>query len=112
MQLHSSRRHLVLFDVDATLLLTGGAGMRSMKQAGRDIFGPQLSWDGIEASGGLDPLLLSEAARRSAVSVTPESHEAFRNRYVHLLREELQRSRKVVFETPELVVIDLGEGSI
>ena len=52
---------LPLFDIDATLLLTSGAGMRSMIQAGKDVLGPTLSWDGIEASGGLDPLLFALA---------------------------------------------------
>lgn len=91
---------LLLFDVDATLLLTGGAGMRAMTQAGRDILGPTLSWDGIEASGGLDPLLFAEAARRSGLRQTPAEHDAFRRRYAELLGDELVRSAHTVRHLP------------
>jgi phosphoglycolate phosphatase-like HAD superfamily hydrolase len=84
-----SSRRLLLFDIDGTLLLTGGAGMRCMARAGKDVFGPSLTWDGMELSGGLDPALLAEAATRCGVSIGPGAEEAFRRRYVELLAVEL-----------------------
>ncbi len=83
------RRRLLLFDIDGTLLLTDGAGMRCMARAGREVFGPALSWEGIELSGGLDPLLVAEAAAASRIAVAPGSVEDFRRRYVAFLEREL-----------------------
>ena len=80
---------LLLFDVDATLLLTGGAGMRAMKLARLELFGESFEWDGIESWGGLDPVLFAEAARKSAIEVTAAEHDAFRDRYVEILAREL-----------------------
>lgn len=91
---------LVLFDVDATLLRTDGAGMRCMIAAGRDVLGPALRWDGIEPSGGIDPVLLAEAARRSGLRLRPGDLGAFRDRYVDLLAEEFLRSREGVRALP------------
>ena len=63
--------------------------MRAMHRASADLFGPRFSWEGVEPSGGLDPVLFAEAARRSGHRVEPGHHEAFRSRYVAILEEEL-----------------------
>ena len=91
---------LILFDVDATLLITGGSGMRSMERAGLDLFGPRLRWDAIEPSGGLDPQLLSQAALQGNMLLEPEHHEAFRTRYVAILEGELKRNAHAVRAMP------------
>jgi phosphoglycolate phosphatase-like HAD superfamily hydrolase len=91
---------LLLFDVDATLLLTGGAGMRAMIRAAAELFGERLVWEGIEPSGGLDPLLLAEAAARSGVDLDDAGREAFRQRYIELLAGELRRSAATVRALP------------
>ncbi len=85
-----SMDRLLLFDVDATLLLTGGAGMRAMKRTTLELFGERFDWDGIESWGGLDPVLFAEAARSSAIEVTAAEHDAFRDRYVEILAQELR----------------------
>ncbi len=53
---------LVLFDVDGTLMLSGGAGLRAMKAAAAELFGADFRWDGIVVSGHLDPLIFAEAS--------------------------------------------------
>jgi phosphoglycolate phosphatase len=80
---------LVLFDVDGTLLLTGGAGMRAMKQAAAELFGERFRFDGIVVSGHLDPLIFAEAALLSGLDDDPTHHERFRARYLELLLVEL-----------------------
>jgi len=85
--------HLLLFDIDATLLLTGGAGMRAMARAARELFGDGFIWDGIEPSGGLDPLLFSEAVARSRLELAGDAHSRFQARYVELLETGLHESR-------------------
>lgn len=84
---------LLLFDIDATLLLTGGAGMRSMARAARELFGERFTWDGIEPSGGLDPLLFSEAVTRSRLELDEMAHSRFQEKYIQILEVELRQSR-------------------
>lgn len=76
-----------------------------MLQAGTETFGPRLSWDGIEASGGLDPQLVAEAARRSGLSFTEELHQAFRRRYRALLEKELARETTRVRVMPGVLAV-------
>jgi phosphoglycolate phosphatase-like HAD superfamily hydrolase len=80
---------LLLFDLDGTLLLTGGAGMRAMNRAGKVLFGDRFSFDGVEVSGGLDPQLFTEAAFRFGVRNPSAHHDSFRRLYLEMLREEL-----------------------
>ncbi len=84
-----SHAPLVLFDVDGTLLLTGGAGMRAMERTAATLYGAGFRWDGIVFSGHLDPLLFAEAAGRSGLEVGPDDHRAFRDGYLEALRHEL-----------------------
>lgn len=85
------RRSLVLWDIDGTLLLTDGAGMRGMARAGRTLYGDSFSWDGVKASGRLDPLIFEDALARNGVSATPEAHQRFHDAYLPELADELVR---------------------
>jgi phosphoglycolate phosphatase-like HAD superfamily hydrolase len=80
---------LYLFDIDGTLLLTGGVGIRAMEQAGQDLFGPSFSAAGIDFAGRLDPLLLDEMLTRNSVAVNRDNHRRFRSRYAERLPELL-----------------------
>ena len=42
---------LLLFDIDGTLLLSGGAGVRAMGRAFEDVFGVRDGFDGIPVAG-------------------------------------------------------------
>ncbi len=52
--------HLILFDIDATLISTSGVGIRAMEAAGRELFGPEFSSAGVEYAGRLDPLIVRD----------------------------------------------------
>jgi phosphoglycolate phosphatase len=82
---------LVLFDIDGTLLLTGGAGVRAMTRAFEGTFGIRDAFDGIPVAGRTDRYLLSEALQRSNTPDTPENHERFRRAYLSLLADEILR---------------------
>jgi phosphoglycolate phosphatase len=87
---------LVLFDVDGTLMLSGGAGMRAMKAVAAELFGADFRWDGIVVSGHLDPLIFAEAAALNGLGDDPLHHERFRSRYLEELRRQLERGRAQV----------------
>ncbi len=84
------RPALVLFDIDGTLLITGGASSRCMLEAGRAVFGDQFQWTRVTV-GTTDPLLFEELAAANNVDQPREHHAAYRDRYLQLLQAELNR---------------------
>ncbi len=55
---------IFLFDVDNTLLNSGGAGGRAMNLAFRDLFGIGDGFEGVEFSGRTDSSILRDGLRR------------------------------------------------
>ena len=86
---------LFLFDLDGTLLLTHGAGVRGMTQAGVDIYGPKFTLGTVMVAGGLDPVLHEEAVIASGYTVDPSKDAAFREAYYRNLDAELGKERPV-----------------
>jgi phosphoglycolate phosphatase len=84
------KRYLVLWDIDGTLLLTDGAGMRGMARAARTLYGDGFRWDGVLASGRLDPLILEDALARNGLSPSDEGHRRFYDAYLGELAAELE----------------------
>lgn len=91
---------LLLFDVDGTLLLTGGAGMRAMAAVTAEMFGPSFTWDAVEPAGGLDPLLFAEAVRNNRLPYDPRHEPRFREKYLQRLPRELHANRAKVRAMP------------
>ena len=52
---------LVLFDIDGTLVLTGGAGIRAMNRAGESVLGLANLLDGVPVAGRTDWIILHDA---------------------------------------------------
>jgi phosphoglycolate phosphatase-like HAD superfamily hydrolase len=55
---------LILFDIDGTLISTGGAGVRSLDYAFRDAFGIPNAFAEISMAGKTDVLIVKEALAR------------------------------------------------
>lgn len=85
-------RTLVLFDIDGTLVLTGGAGLRALERAFLETFGIDDAFAGMALAGRTDSLILEDALARRGLQATPDELERFRGRYMELLREEIERS--------------------
>ncbi len=81
-------RWLVLFDVDGTLLVTGGAGSRAIKKAMSHLLGDHFAWHPI-TPGLLDPQIYAELAMKNGVAKPDERHDDYRRLYLEALREEL-----------------------
>src|SRR5258706_2544357 len=80
---------LVLFDIDGTLLLTGGAGLRAMTLAFEELFGVADAFDGISMPGRTDTSILADAA--AAHHVPANELDRFRDVYLSHLVRELER---------------------
>lgn len=77
--------NLLLFDIDATLLHTHGAGIRAMQRAGQKMFGEHFSLEGIVFAGCLDPHIFRDAAIQSTI----ENHEEHLDAFIQAYRREL-----------------------
>jgi phosphoglycolate phosphatase-like HAD superfamily hydrolase len=99
-------RRLILFDIDATLVLTGGAGGRAMNRAFEVLHGVAGAFDGIPMAGRTDPAILDDALVRAGVRSDAATHDAFRVTYLRLLREEivLPAPRKLVMPGVRLLL--------
>lgn len=91
---------LLLFDIDGTILRSGGAGMRAMSSVAGRMFGDHHKWDGITAAGNLDPLIFNEFVSRNAIPHGAGRHEQFRDAYLDELRREFELSRHRVEVMP------------
>jgi phosphoglycolate phosphatase-like HAD superfamily hydrolase len=79
---------LVLFDVDGTLVLTGGAGARAMTLALRDLLGIEDGFAGVPMPGRTDQIILQDALERTGHGKDERLVREFHDRYLdHLARE-------------------------
>lgn len=82
---------LLLFDIDGTLLLSGGAGLRALNQAFADLFAIENAFEGIPVAGRTDPLLLRDATARAGIALDGGQRQAFHDRYCDLLELEIRQ---------------------
>src|SRR5262249_12940152 len=81
---------LILFDIDGTLVLTGGAGARGMSYAFEETFGIANAFDGIAMAGRTDSWILSDVLAAHRILQTDPRIAAYRDTYFrHLARELL-----------------------
>jgi len=82
--------HLVLFDIDGTLVLTGGAGMRAMNRACEDLVRHEDALAGVTFAGRTDWSILDDILRNHGHTLDEILLEELRRRYVRHLAEEIQ----------------------
>ena len=84
---------LLLFDIDGTLVLTGGAGLRALNRAFCQVVGIVNALDGMRLHGKTDPAIVREVfAARESVTAAPDSLVEILEMYVKVLPEEVQQS--------------------
>ena len=80
---------LVLFDIDGTLVLTGGAGIRAMNRACEEVIGHGDALDGIPVAGRTDWIILHDALGAIGHALDEDLFARLRDAYVTHLREEI-----------------------
>src|SRR6185503_16402790 len=85
-------QQLVLFDIDGTLVLTGGAGKRGMTRAFEALFRVPDAFAALSLAGRTDTSILADALERHGIPATPRDVAAFRERYLECLRDEVDRT--------------------
>jgi phosphoglycolate phosphatase-like HAD superfamily hydrolase len=116
--------HLILFDVDGTLLLSGGAGAHALDESFRDLFGVRNAMGGIYPHGKTDRAICREMFQKH-LSRDPEEDEyqTLLDRYIEILPQTVQESADYhlmpgvpalleSLSNREDVVMGLGTGNI
>jgi phosphoglycolate phosphatase-like HAD superfamily hydrolase len=85
---------LVLFDVDGTLILTGGAGMRAFSKAMQQVFQIPVNHETIQPDGKTDPLIAREWLANFGWEDrwNERSREAVFSKYLAFLEEEVNEA--------------------
>lgn len=83
---------LLLFDIDGTLIHTGGAGTRGMTRAFESVFQVPNAFEGILMPGRTDPRILADTLARRGINANAATIQRFRERYQLDLVEELRQS--------------------
>ena len=85
---------VLLFDVDQTLINTGGAGLRALDRACEKLLGLRHAMDGITPHGKTDPAIAREIlhVRLGSISVADNEISTILESYVSFLKDEVQSS--------------------
>ncbi len=83
--------NLLLFDIDGTLILSGGAGFRAMTRAFSELFGHDDAFRGVQLAGRTDISILTDAFEKFGISNCNGAVESFKDRYFALLPEEIAK---------------------
>ncbi len=91
MSVQPLKTHLFLFDIDGTLIASGGAGEFSMRLAVKEMFGVDNGLEGVEIAGRTDHLITQNVFKKFGVQWTPELAAEFLDLYLGHLAVELPR---------------------
>ncbi len=85
---------LVLFDIDGTLMDSGGAGTKSLNLAFEDLFSVRDAFKGIPMAGKTDIQIIREGLRKNGISSGNGNVGLFTDRYVEHLKREIENPGK------------------
>ena len=87
------QKRLLLFDIDGTLIHSGGAGIEALKRALKERFKIDDDLGDIEIAGMTDSGIVVSILKKHGIPTTPENIAAFLDSYVHFLSKELPRRK-------------------
>jgi len=86
-------RRLLLFDIDGTLIHSGGAGVHALILAFKERFGIDDDLQNIEIAGMTDSGIVLSILSKYKIPATNENVSGFLDSYVHFLSLELPRRK-------------------
>src|SRR5204863_402723 len=87
------QKRLLLFDIDGTLIHSGGAGVEALKRAFKERFDIEDDLRDIEIAGMTDSGIVASILKKHKIPATAENVAAFLDSYVHFLSKELPRRK-------------------
>ena len=87
----ASSRRLFLFDIDGTLITSGGAGETALIEAMTQRFGVVEDLKGITLAGATDALIAVALLKKHGLEASPENSAALLDSYLHHLAQSMPR---------------------
>lgn len=84
---------ILLFDIDGTLIHSGGSGMHGMTLAFEELYGVPNAFAGIPVSGRTDNLILQDAFANAGLPWQEHEMKRYQERYFIHLAEDMQKPR-------------------
>lgn len=84
---------LLLFDIDGTIITSGGAGERALRCSLRDQFGIDDDLKTIEIAGRTDSGIVRQLCRKFGLEESPENFTKFFDGYLHHLADLLPKTQ-------------------
>jgi phosphoglycolate phosphatase len=85
--------HICLFDIDGTLIASGGAGKAALEAALAEEFGVPHILDKLQLSGRTDRAIIADLFRLHVIDDTPVNHERLIDAYLRHLPRYLHAGR-------------------
>jgi phosphoglycolate phosphatase len=82
-------KKLILWDIDGTLIVSHGAGVRAMEKALAQRFGVTMDLSAIDWAGRTDSWITGEVFRHVGLPDTPQNSHDYLEAYLELLPQEL-----------------------
>ncbi|MEO8045140.1 MAG: HAD family hydrolase [Spartobacteria bacterium] len=105
----NSSRRLLLFDIDGTLIDSGGAGIQSLKDVLHQQFGIADDLRGIEIAGKTDTGIVHQILRKQKIAVDAEKTTAFLDLYLEFLARELPQRKGTILPGVQELLLRLRE---
>ncbi len=83
---------LLLFDIDGTLCLSGGAGARAMTMAAVEIFGGDGDFTAIPMAGRTDAWIVGQMAAARGATCDATVRDRFHDTYIRYLESEIHKT--------------------
>ena len=87
----SAPKRLFLFDIDGTLLTSGGAGQYALQDSMQSQFGVEEDFAGIVLSGATDGAIARSLLSKNGLPLTPENIARLLEGYLDHLRKRISR---------------------
>jgi phosphoglycolate phosphatase-like HAD superfamily hydrolase len=100
---------IILFDIDGTLVDTGGAGRRAVRRAFAELHGRPDACDAMAFGGRTDGWIFAEAARFIGVALDAAAHASLVAAYLRALEQEVARSPHYVVHAGAVAAVDHAE---
>src|SRR5207253_8168401 len=94
-------KRLLLFDIDGTLIHSGGAGVHALIVALKERYGIDDDLHNIEIAGMTDSGIVVSILKKHKIPPTTENVSAFLDSYVHFLSSELPRRKGKLLRSEE-----------
>ncbi len=86
---------LLLFDIDGTLLLTGGAGKVAFERVFEELFDIKDAWKNLHPDGKIDPAIIAELGHKNfGRDLSKDEYQKIYEKYHLYFEEELPRSER------------------